>query len=833
MSIHSRTSRGMTGAVIAMLSAFALALVATPAGAAESLLDRQVTASGTHGSPCTDAPSTGAGVWTKRFTAPALGELTATLSGGSGDWDLAVFSAGSGDTVAGSAYSGSDEVAGGYAFENEPLIVQACARPGATGSPHLSVALEPILRDHAGPPPSLLRVQTPTSEERDALAAAPLDVTESAGPGYTDVIAYGTRDREVLARLGLQYTTEDKDLTDVTAAERRSEAPETKAAESRPGFPSGRTGTYRRLFDYSEEMKDLAAKYPNLVKVFSLPMKTYEGRVVQGIQITKGVKHANDGKPIFMQLGVHHAREWPSSEHAFEWAYEIIDGYKAGEPRATRLIKKERTIVVPIVNPDGFNASREAGELEGAAGGRGGNDTQETVNIVSHPNEYRRKNCRFIDDSKGGSCTQPSEGLAEPGVDPNRNYGGFWGGPGASTDPTAQDYRGPGPFSEPETLNIRSLISRKQVTAFITNHTFTGLVLRPPGIASQGPPVDEKAYKKLGAQMAAENGYLNQPSYGLYDTTGSTEDWAYYATGSFGYTFEIGATNFHPPYADTVAEWNGTSEMAKGGGGNRAAYYHIAEFALSKKSHAVIKGKGPKHGRIILKKSFMTSTSPVIDANGTPGKVRKFRDKLRTNVRVKRNGHFRYAINPSTRPVVAQSSGRKSTGPPSDPLHFAGTPADATPCADSETEDPGCWIDVPITIPDDPGRDNDSAEVRIEWNTPASDWDMKVFRDTDGDGSSEGEKNPVGTSASGPSTSEQVTIGNLKPGAKYVVRVLDFAGIEPFDGTVTFEGPQPRIKAHKERWTLVCKNRKGRRTGTRHLYIERGQVKALDLRKGC
>ena len=136
-------------------------------------------------------------------------------------------------------------------------------------------------------------------------------------------------------------------------------------------------------------------------------------------------------------------------------------------------------------------------------------------------------------------------------------------------------------------------------------------------------------------------------------------------------------------------------------------------------------------------------------------------------------------------------------------------------------------------IPNEPGKDNDAAIVRIEWPTPGSDWDMKVFRDTNGDGSSEGETNPIGTSASGPSTSEQVTISDLAPGEKYVARVINFAATEPYDGTVTFAGPSPKIESQRERWTVTCKNRKGKVTGTRSLYIERGQLKKRNLSKGC
>ena len=83
---------------------------------------------------------------------------------------------------------------------------------------------------------------------------------------------------------------------------------------------------------------------------------------MEGIEIATN-PNARDGRPVFLQMGVHHAREWPSGEHAMEWAYELISGYRRGDARVRRLVSTTRTIVIPIVNPDGFNASREAGEL--------------------------------------------------------------------------------------------------------------------------------------------------------------------------------------------------------------------------------------------------------------------------------------------------------------------------------------------------------------------------------------------------------------------------------------------------------------------------------------
>ena len=64
-------------------------------------------------------------------------------------------------------------------------------------------------------------------------------------------------------------------------------------------------------------------------------------------------------------MGVHHAREWPSSEHAIEFAYDLLTNY-GKSARTTRLVNATRTIVVPIVNVDGFNMSREAPDDSGS-----------------------------------------------------------------------------------------------------------------------------------------------------------------------------------------------------------------------------------------------------------------------------------------------------------------------------------------------------------------------------------------------------------------------------------------------------------------------------------
>ncbi|MGH2762575.1 MAG: M14 family metallopeptidase [Thermoleophilaceae bacterium] len=815
---------------VLVLSILGVLAAASPAAAAE-LLNKKVSAASAADRSCTArAFSGGSGYAQETVRMPAAGEITARLQAPAGDWDVAVFEADSGQTVAGSAYRGSDEVASGFAIAGERLVVQACRRTGSADTATLSVSSTAVDTSKVEKV-SRVKVSTPTRERKQQLADLGLDVTEHGGKNFLDVILYGEDDAQKLIANNFVFTTEVPDLSLQARRDRRADA-QFAAANARTDLPSGNT-TYRRLFDYGEEMKLLARSNPDLVRPITLNHETYEGRTVEGIEIATN-PNARDGRPVFLQMGAHHAREWPSSEHAIEWAWELIRGYRQGDARVRDLVEGTRTIVIPVVNPDGFNASREAGELYGHGNGSdtdvdGSGDISDAEFILAAsvaPNEYRRKNCRFVE-GDGGSCLQPSTGIVGAGVDPNRNYGAFWGGPGSSSNPLTQTYHGPGPFSEPETQNVRELVSSRHVTTLITNHTFSNLVLRPPGLSEQGLAPDEPAMKALGDAMAAENGYTSQYGWELYDTTGTTEDWTYSTTGGYGYTFEIGDLGFHPPFEEVVNEYNGTADHSTGGG-NREAYYLAQQNAADTAHHSVLAGRAPAGAVLRLKKTFET---PTYDGE-------TFTDTLETTMQVGSDGRFEWHVNPSTRPLVAKEKGEQTTGEPSPPQEFSGAPGEsARPCPTyfdaPETRDETCWNDHAFEVPSGAGVSNEFARVRIEWPTPASDWDLEIYRDSNGDGSSVDEGEPVASSAQGSTTFEEAALGPDVAAGRYVARVVNYAAAEPYDGTVTFEGPEPYQAAQQETWTLFCEQSEGTIRSARQVFVDRGQRRTLDLRQGC
>ena len=347
----------------------------------------------------------------------------------------------------------------------------------------------------------------------------------------------------------------------------------------------------------------------------------------------------NTGKPAFLLTGAHHAREWPTPEFTLEFVHDLLMHYGT-DADATNLLDNGKLIAVPVVNPDGYDLSR------------------------SLQNEQKRKNCRI---TAGviptlAECTATAN--VNRGIDLNRNYVPFWGGPGSSTSQTASNTRGESPASEPEIEALIEKINSYPATVAINNHTPDQRLLRAPSSSNEPDVVyDQAAYQALLERLDDNlTGWPSGPWTDVYYEASSTaEQQAFYAYGAFGFTPEAtpgfsGNQTFHPPYENVINNYLGIGPRYAGQT-MRGLYYDAFKAAIEPALHSVIKGTAAPGATLTLTKTNTLDTSNTVWTTGQPAQVRSFPNTIRTTLTVPANGQFEWHVNPSVRPSQYSDQG--------------------------------------------------------------------------------------------------------------------------------------------------------------------------------
>ena len=303
--------------------------------------------------------------------------------------------------------------------------------------------------------------------------------------------------------------------------------------------------------DYAEmvaEIQQAAADHPAIFSLFSMG-SSYEGRTIWAGKISDNVGTDED-EPEVLFTHHQHAREHLTVEMAL-YTLGILTNEYGTTQQITDLVNSREIWMVFDMNPDG-------GEYDIATG------------------TYRswRKN------------RQPNAGSPYVGTDLNRNWNYRWGCCGGSSGSTSSEtYRGPAPFSAPETtvvsnfVNGRVIGGEQQITVAIDFHTYSELVLWPYGYTFTDVPSDmtqddHDVLVTMGQAMAATNGYTPEQASDLYITDGTINDWLYGVHRILNYTFEMypvtsGQGGFYPPDEVIPAQ---TSR-------NRAAVLYLLEQA--------------------------------------------------------------------------------------------------------------------------------------------------------------------------------------------------------------------------------------------------------------
>jgi len=244
---------------------------------------------------------------------------------------------------------------------------------------------------------------------------------------------------------------------------------------------------------------DLGELYPN---GDGSTKTSHEGRTFWALKISDNPHINESDEPDILYVGLHHSREWMSTE-MMVWLMEHILADYGVNDTITQIVDTRELWLFPVLNPDGF--------------------------VYTETDRTWRKNMR---DNGDGTF----------GVDPNRNYGYEWGhdNVGSSPDPDNILYRGPYPFSEPCTQIMRDLALDVGFDLGISFHTYTEVMGFAPAYDRFHVP-DYPFLKELGRRMSVHNGY----DYGdvadgiLYNANGVFDDWMYFNTSALTFTYEM------------------------------------------------------------------------------------------------------------------------------------------------------------------------------------------------------------------------------------------------------------------------------------------------------
>ncbi|HMN97230.1 MAG TPA: M14 family metallocarboxypeptidase [Phycisphaerales bacterium] len=313
---------------------------------------------------------------------------------------------------------------------------------------------------------------------------------------------------EAMRRAGLDFDVLIEDVSALVAGERARLA----AAEGGIAGDPGWFDEFRNLAAIEAYLDFLAAERPDLCTIQTIGT-SLEGRPIRALRVATA-----PGLPAVLYNGGQHAREWVSPMTVMFIADRIVRG-AAEDAEIAALLERVELIFVPMVNPDGYVWSWDEVRLW-------------------------RKNRR---DNGNGTF----------GVDLNRNWGWEWGGSGSSGNPASETYRGPAPFSEPETQVLRDFfLATPSIVGTIDYHSFSQLLLYP-WAHTVDPCIDAPLYAFAGAEMAQRiaavsgSGYVpGQVSTQLYLAAGASVDWTYGARGAISFTVELrdtGATGFILP----------------------------------------------------------------------------------------------------------------------------------------------------------------------------------------------------------------------------------------------------------------------------------------------
>lgn len=333
-----------------------------------------------------------------------------------------------------------------------------------------------------------------------------------------------------------------------------------------------RWNRWYHLPELERAMRDLAAAFPDLVRVSSLG-KSVEGRDLWLMTVTDAATGPDTAKTAFWCDGNIHGNEVQGAETCVYLVWWLCENRAL--PRVASFLRETALYVAPSINPDGrarwldtpgtMHSSRGGGRpvdndrdglfdedapddldgdgeilemrIETPDGDLKPDPDEPRLMIPVKPGErgrWRRIGIEGRDDDGDGRFNEDGPG----GYDPNRDWPADWRGP------AEQGGAGPYPLSLPESRAVADfLVLHPNVAGFQSFHNMGGMILRSPGAQSAGPvpEADDRVLREIAARGEEQLPFYRSMVVwkDLYQVHGGEVDFAYLTLGILSFTNEL------------------------------------------------------------------------------------------------------------------------------------------------------------------------------------------------------------------------------------------------------------------------------------------------------
>ncbi|MEN3046359.1 MAG: M14 family zinc carboxypeptidase [Candidatus Hydrothermales bacterium] len=294
---------------------------------------------------------------------------------------------------------------------------------------------------------------------------------------------------------------------------------------------------YHTFKELQKFLDSIIPFYKDIAKVETLNYTEVDLNPIIVVKISDNVRY-DETEPPLLFVALHHAEEPLGLEICIELIKRLLTFY-GQDQKITKFVNECEIYIVPCLNPDGYSVVTEG--------------------IC----EIWRKNKR--DNNKNGifdyKCGKEGRG---DGVDLNRNYDYLWNNAG-SPDDTSEYYRGPFPFSEPETKSIKTLCERENFVIGITYHsarTGLGEVIYYPWRDGTKLCPDFIFIKEVADSLALniKSDITGEPYIPMVTSRrlgGVFRNWIYTNYGTFGILIEVSDTTLPAPWRiPKIVEYN-------------------------------------------------------------------------------------------------------------------------------------------------------------------------------------------------------------------------------------------------------------------------------------